>query len=410
MAVDGQLVARTVGELRAMLAEAGDLLGGFQRVVDATRTVVGVDGVGLTLAHEDGPPRWVATTDRAMELLEQIQQDFGEGPCLAAYAEDRVVAVEDLGRAPRWDRIAAVVVGQLQVRGMVSVPVRLAGQPVGTLDAYTTNPRAWSAQEMDALGALAAVTADLIHTGAELAAREIEVAQLRQALVGRVWIEQAKGVLAGTRGSALMRRSSGSANRRGRPAASWPTWPERSSRTPNASGSPPWPSTTPGSGPPRPAPERPSRRCGQPRPGWPAAPQPRIGRRTPPMPESGPPTSATTSPRNGTASPTNANRPLTHVTGPPTTPRRWSVPPKGPARAVPAAPSGSRPADLGVTAQPSPPKQVGSGAAFGGARQTGQLLRPDGCASGIAAPPAPPALGEPVASIAGGCTPAPPLP
>jgi signal transduction protein with GAF and PtsI domain len=199
MAVDGQLVARTVGELRAMLAEAGDLLGGLQRVVDATRTVVGVDGAGLTLAHEDGPPRWVATTDRAMELLEQLQEDFGEGPCLAAYAEDRVVAVEDLRRAPRWDRIAAVV-GQLQVRGMVSVPVRLAGQPVGTLNAYTTSPRAWSAQEIDALEALAAVTADLVRTATELANREVEVAQLRQALVGRVWIEQAKGVLAGTQG------------------------------------------------------------------------------------------------------------------------------------------------------------------------------------------------------------------
>ena len=199
MAVDSQLVARTVGELRAMLAEAGDVLGGLQRVVDATRTAVGVDGVGLTLAHEDGPPRWVATTDRAMELLEQIQQDLGEGPCLAAFAEDRVVAVEDLGRAPRWDRIAAVV-GQLQVRGMVSVPVRLAGQPVGTLNAYSTSPRAWSAQEIDALGALAAVTADLVRTAVELANREVEVAQLRHALVGRVWIEQAKGVLAGTQG------------------------------------------------------------------------------------------------------------------------------------------------------------------------------------------------------------------
>ena len=199
MPVDGRVVARTVGELRAMLAEAGDLLAGLQRVVDATRTVVEVDGVGLTLAQEDGPPRWVATTDRAMELLEQIQQDFGEGPCLAAYAEDRVVAVEDLRRAPRWDRIA-VVVGQLQVRGMVSVPVRLAGQPVGTLNAYTTSPRAWSAQEVDALVALAAVAADLIHTAVELAAREVEVAQLRQALVSRIWIEQAKGVLAGTRG------------------------------------------------------------------------------------------------------------------------------------------------------------------------------------------------------------------
>ena len=199
MPVDGQLVARTVGELRAMLAEAGDLLAGLQRVVDATRTVVGVDGVGLTLAHEDGLPRWVATSDPAMELLEQIQQDFGEGPCLAAFAEDRVVAVEDLRRAPRWDRIA-VVVGQLQVRGLVSVPVRLADQPVGTLDASTTNPRAWSAQEIDALGALAAVTADLVRTATELVNREVEVAQLRQALVGRVWIEQAKGVLAGTRG------------------------------------------------------------------------------------------------------------------------------------------------------------------------------------------------------------------
>jgi hypothetical protein len=113
---------------------------------------------------------------------------------------DRVVAVEDLRRVPRWDRIAVVVVGQLQVRGVLSVPVQLAGEPIGTLNAYTTSPRAWSAQEIDALGALAAVTADLIRTGAQLAARDIEVAQLRQALVSRVWIEQAKGVLAGTQG------------------------------------------------------------------------------------------------------------------------------------------------------------------------------------------------------------------
>jgi hypothetical protein len=45
----------------------------------------------------------VAATDAAMELLEQVQHDFGEGP---------------------------------------RVPVRLAGQPVGTLDAYSIQPRA----------------------------------------------------------------------------------------------------------------------------------------------------------------------------------------------------------------------------------------------------------------------------
>jgi GAF domain-containing protein len=199
MAVDGQLVARTVGELRATLPQEGDLLVGLGRVVEATRTVVGVDGTGLTLAHEDGQPRWVAVSDAAMELLEQVQHDFGEGPCLAAFAEDRVVAVEDLRSERVWDRLAAVV-GQLGVRGVLSVPVRLADQPVGTLDVYVTQPRPWTPGEVQALGALAVVTAELVSTGVELANREVEVAQLRRALASRVWIEQAKGVLAATRG------------------------------------------------------------------------------------------------------------------------------------------------------------------------------------------------------------------
>jgi signal transduction protein with GAF and PtsI domain len=199
MAVDRQLLARTVGELRATLPQEGDLLASLGRVVEATRTVVGVDGTGLTLAHEDGQPRWVAVSDAVMELLEQIQQDMAEGPCLAAFAEDRVVAVEDLGSERVWDRLAAVA-GQLQVRGVLSVPVRLADQPVGTLDVYVTQPRAWTPGEVEALEALAVVTAELVSTAVELANREVEVTQLRQALASRIWIEQAKGVLAVTRG------------------------------------------------------------------------------------------------------------------------------------------------------------------------------------------------------------------
>jgi sulfite oxidase len=92
------------------------------------------------------------------------------------------------------------VVGQLQVRGVLSVPVRLADQPVGTLTVYVTQPRAWSTSEVEALGALAVVTAELVSTGVELAVRDVEVAQLRRALASRVWIEQAKGVLAATEG------------------------------------------------------------------------------------------------------------------------------------------------------------------------------------------------------------------
>jgi GAF domain-containing protein len=199
MTIDRQVVAAHVHRLRATLPAAGDLLAGLQQVTEATRAVVRVDGAGLTLVHEDGRPRWVAVSDAAVELLEQVQHDFGEGPCVAAYAQDRVVAVEDLAAAPAWDRLAAVVAG-LQVRGVLSVPVRLAGQPVGTLDVCAARPRAWPVEEVEAVGAFAALTAELIRTGVELAVRDLEAVQLRQALANRVWVEQAKGVLAATQG------------------------------------------------------------------------------------------------------------------------------------------------------------------------------------------------------------------
>jgi hypothetical protein len=61
------------------------------------------------------------------------------------------------------------------------------------LDAYSTQPRAWTAQELETMGQFAAAAGELVHTSVELAGREREVTQLQRALTGRVWIEQAKG-------------------------------------------------------------------------------------------------------------------------------------------------------------------------------------------------------------------------
>ena|GEM_PF-4304416 len=44
------------------------------------------------------------------------------------------------------------------------------------------------------------VTGELVRTAVELANHQVEVAQLRQALASRVWIEQAKGMVAATEG------------------------------------------------------------------------------------------------------------------------------------------------------------------------------------------------------------------
>jgi hypothetical protein len=304
-----------VAELRAM-PEAEDLLARLGRVVEVTRSVVGVDGTGLTLICEDGQPRWVAESDAAMQLLEQVQRDFGEGPCLAAFAEDRVVAVQDLASERVWDRIA-VVVRQLQVRGVLSVPVRLADQPVGTLNVYASQPRAWTPAEVQALGAFAVVTAELVRTALELANHQVEGAQLRQALASRVWIEQAKGMLAATQGITLdqafqqLRGRARSSSRKLAEVAQELVQDVQGERVAAKA------LDDARSGRPRRGLGRPNRRCRRPRPGWPDAPQPWTEPKMSWPCASEPPTSATTSLTNATGPLMTVTMSLTPASGPP---------------------------------------------------------------------------------------------
>jgi signal transduction protein with GAF and PtsI domain len=339
--VDRQIIAQTVTDLRAALPEADDLLAGLQRVAEATRRILEVDGAGLTLVQEDGQPRWVAATDAAMELLQQLQHDFGEGPYLQAYTQDRAIVVEDL-RAAAWTRIDAVV-GQLNVRGLLSVPIRLQGQPMGTLDVYSTQPRAWSGHELEAVAEFATVAGELVTTRVELATRELEVTQLRQALASRVWIEQAKGVLAATQGidpeaafQQLRARARSSSRKLAVVAQEVVQDAQRRRLAAQAVDDVRMRE-------PRPAPRWPSRPCRPPRPTWTSAElfwtRPRsllmsvtawpMRATTPPMSETASLTSATVPLMIVTVSPTNATASPTNGTGLPVT--RTDIDPLEPA-------------------------------------------------------------------------------
>jgi hypothetical protein len=94
-------------------------------------------------------------------------------------------------RAPRGDGIESPPVDQLDVRRVLSVPVQLDGRPVGTLDVPCHQLRP-GREELMALGAFATPTAELVRTGVELISRDLEMAQLRQAVISGIWVEQAK--------------------------------------------------------------------------------------------------------------------------------------------------------------------------------------------------------------------------
>jgi len=197
--VDRDAFADGVGELRPGLPGPGDVFATLQRVVDATLAVFQVDGASLALEHEDGSLRWVVVTDGAAGLLEDAQRDLGEGPGLAAYADATAVVVVELETDGRFERLAAAVT-QVGLRGVLAVPVVVAGRPVGALSVYATQPCPWSAIDVAAVGAYAGVVAELLRAGMALGARDAEVAELTRALTARVWVEQAKGALVATEG------------------------------------------------------------------------------------------------------------------------------------------------------------------------------------------------------------------
>jgi len=197
--VDRDAFARSLGESPRALPGPGDVFATLQRVIDATLAVFQVDGASLALEHEDGSLRWVVVTDGAAGLLEDAQRELGEGPGLAAYAEGAAVVVVELATARRFERLAAAVT-QVGLRGVLAVPVAVAGRPVGALSVYATQPCPWSAIDVAAVGAYAGVVAELLRAGMALGARDAEVAELTQALTARVWVEQAKGALVATEG------------------------------------------------------------------------------------------------------------------------------------------------------------------------------------------------------------------
>jgi ANTAR domain len=109
------------------------------------------------------------------------------------------VVVIDLATDRRFARLAAVVTPR-GLRGVLAVPVVVAGRPVGALSVYATEWCPWSAIDVAAVGAHAGVVAELLRAGMALGARDAEVAELTQALPARVWVEQAKGALVATEG------------------------------------------------------------------------------------------------------------------------------------------------------------------------------------------------------------------
>jgi hypothetical protein len=124
-----------------------------KRLCDVCAEVTGMTGAGIMLMSGDVPRGPVCTTDTASAVVEQLQYDLGEGPCVDAYDQDRPVLEPDLAepRTARWVAFTgpAIAAG---VRAIFGFPLQVGAVRLGALNLYRDQPGPLSdEQHADAL-------------------------------------------------------------------------------------------------------------------------------------------------------------------------------------------------------------------------------------------------------------------
>jgi GAF domain-containing protein len=128
-----------------------------------------------------------ASTGEPPLLLDRLQQQLGDGPCISAAQYQTIFRIEDTRQDERWPEFSAEA-ARLNVRSMLCVPLWVDERGLGALSLY--------AEQTAAFSDLHERVTTLLATFAALALAEAQRAeQLQEALGNRDVIGQAKGIL-----------------------------------------------------------------------------------------------------------------------------------------------------------------------------------------------------------------------
>lgn len=160
----------------------------------ATATVPECDGTSMTMREHGRPVASAADGDWA-RVLDAVQVEEQEGPCLDCMREGSVMRVKDLREDGRFPNYGPRVAREHGALSTLSVPMSADGRTVGALNLYSRQADAFGTEAVG-LATLLAAHASLALQAANAYFSHRDLArQLQDAMASRAQIEQAKGVL-----------------------------------------------------------------------------------------------------------------------------------------------------------------------------------------------------------------------
>src|SRR3954452_24232854 len=206
MIADGPQHMPLTDELSAVFARMSGLLLSEETVETALgllsslaqETVPGSSGAGVSIIDERDR-RSSGATDQRVLNADDLQYELGEGPCLTAAAERRLIRIDDLADDSRWPRWSSAA-RSLGLRAAMSAPLVAGNSTLGAIKVYADQPRVFGARSEELLGLFAAQAAILVaHVQPQDRGKRLSQ-DMRNAFRGRDVVNMAKGVLMGRNG------------------------------------------------------------------------------------------------------------------------------------------------------------------------------------------------------------------
>jgi GAF domain-containing protein len=192
-----EAVSRAFVALADTLVDDYDVIDLLDQLVAHSVELLAAQAAGLVLGDPHGHLRVAATSSDAAGLMELLQLQNEQGPCLDCFHSGAPVSVPDLQEVTeRWPAFVGAVEQVGPFRSVHALPLRLRGQTIGSLCLFHRTPGPLPVADLSLGQALADVATIGILQERAIRRGEVLAEQLQTALDSRVVIEQAKGVLA----------------------------------------------------------------------------------------------------------------------------------------------------------------------------------------------------------------------
>jgi hypothetical protein len=197
--VSAARLATVFVEVADTLVDEFDVIEFLQMLTERVAGFFETAAVGLMLADNRGRLNFMAASDESARLMELIQLQYDDGPCLEAFHTGRPVTNVNLAEAgTRWPAFAPRA-AEAGFHAVHAFPLRLRKEVIGAMSVFAGSIEL-DEGDTQIVQSLADVAVIGLLQERAIRRGEVLTEQLQTALNSRVVIEQAKGVVAQAQG------------------------------------------------------------------------------------------------------------------------------------------------------------------------------------------------------------------